>query len=647
MSCVLLIVSDSRSILTPRMLRIGSERDSLRRKVLRAVVLCGIIVLVFGIITLRENATPASKIQKTTKVTKVSAVRNMSKDLDQRAPSGLTDENKPSEPAPTDRKPSGSRTETLQKGMEAVGIVPLRYPFNRAVYNRTILDEESIKQKLLPQMVPTNVNYLWCGENRWFEFNHYLSVLSVLKNLQPDRVVIHYQHPPARDKMLYNLWLDDLKRDYPFFILQPMSARLLEYCAGDAMLKRRIVLELLNVDGGFFLAENTWLLNITPQDKLQDMEIALSTDNGAFDGFAMMRAGLLDNNRTEESVMTSGQYRVKQSQCGLVHHVYNANGLPIRCVIVKGAKYDRFWPMHIWDLDDPFGRLARKIFYGTEKILKPEPSYDTLVPNIAHMVWIGGGQMDFVFYLSVLSLLFVAKVDTVFIHGDLPIPGDYWQTLTTYDRTKDRVRFITRSPPSMIYQGVIEPWYRSLMSDLIRVDLMIKYGGIYTDTDAIWVKPLTYEDRGYDAVASFDWVDWSWPYPDSVNFGISYGKKNAPFWQIFRESMRELHNEHHGFTGVMMPYRLLEKYPHLLRIDRHLQVICYQFRCHPIWVNDYHNMSIDHLTSGSLNNWREDVSTIHWTHPNPPELANKTTLMSSTGMFADLGRMVLEKAGLL
>jgi len=123
-----------------------------------------------------------------------------------------------------------------------------------------------------------------------------------------------------------------------------------------------------------------------------------------------------------------------------------------------------------------------------------------------------------------------------------------------------------------VYEGDIPPWWAALQSDLIRVDLMIKYGGVYTDTDAIWVKPLSMEERRYDAVASYDWVDWSWPFPDSVNFGVSYGKRTAPFWRIFRESMRRLRNDIHGFTGVMMPYKLLEKYPHLLRIDRHLQV---------------------------------------------------------------------------
>ena len=263
------------------------------------------------------------------------------------------------------------------------------------------------------------------------------------------------------------------------------------------------------------------------------------------------------------------------------------------------------------------------------------------------MIWIGGGRMDFLFYLSLLSKLFVLKVDVVYIHGDMPPKGEYWEKLKQNKRIFDRIKFITRPPPYRIYQGEIEWYYRALMSDLIRVDIMIKYGGIYTDTDAIWTKPLSHEDRGYDAVASFDWVDWSYPYPDSVNFGLSYGKRNAPFWRIFRNSMRRLHNDVHGFTGVMMPYKLLEKYPHLLRIDKHLMAICYQQKCHPTYIADYHNETNNHVTTNSIPNWREDLNALHWTHPNPSEYANETTLMAATGMFADVGRFVLKSAGLI
>ena len=111
--------------------------------------------------------------------------------------------------------------------------------------------------------------------------------------------------------------------------------------------------------------------------------------------------------------------------------------------------------------------------------------------------------------------------------------------------------------------------------------------------------------------------------------------------------MRILHNDLHGYTGVSMPYKILEKHPDLIRIDRRLGVICYYSRCHPLWEKDYHNMTHDHVVAKSIPNWKDDVHAFHWTHPNPTELHNETILMQSTGMFAEIGKYVLESAGLL
>ena len=77
------------------------------------------------------------------------------------------------------------------------------------------------------------------------------------------------------------------------------------------------------------------------------------------------------------------------------------------------------------------------------------------------------------------------------------------------------------------------------------------------------------------------------------------------------------------------------------------QVICYKFRCHPTYVKNYHDENNDHVTSNSIPNWREDVYAFHWTHPNPREYANETTLVNSKGMFAEIGQFVLKSAGLL
>ena len=74
----------------------------------------------------------------------------------------------------------------------------------------------------------------------------------------------------------------------------------------------------------------------------------------------------------------------------------------------------------------------------------------------------------------------------------------------------------------------------SHMSDVWRVDFMIKYGGIYVDTDVVFVRPLDRKIRGYDAVATYEWAYVNHPFPDTINFGVALGKRNAPFWHKFQ-----------------------------------------------------------------------------------------------------------------
>jgi len=507
------------------------------------------------------------------------------------------------------------------------------------------MDDQGMVQTGLDRVVPVVANIpaivhlVWCGQ-RFFEFKHYLSVKSITRLLRTDKMIIHYEVAPQIDQLFYHQWIEDIAHDFPFLHMEQIQPQDAEVCTSDSRDTRlSIIMRYLAGEGGFYVGENTWLLKLATENRMVDMFYSMNpTDQ---DGFMAVKPGI-PSNVTYEGILADPLYNTKKAECTSLSQFYQGATDP-DCLIVKGTGFDSFFPFQIWELDDDFGRLSRRIFYGNETIPKPVPSYDELVPNIGHMIWLGGGNMDFVFYLSALSMLYVMEVDTVYIHGDKEPAGEYWPLL----KTNPRIQFVVRPQPTIIYQGPIEWYYRALMSDILRVDIMIKYGGIYCDTDAIWVKPLSKEDYGYEAVASYDWVDWSYPYPDSVNFGLSYGKRNAPFWRIFRDSMRKLHNDVHGFTGVMMPYKLLEKYPHLLRIDRRLAVICYKFRCHPTWVKNYHDENNDHVNSGTIPNWREDVHAFHWTHPNPPEYANKTALLAAEGMFAEIGKFVLGKAGLL
>ena len=234
-------------------------------------------------------------------------------------------------------------------------------------------------------------------------------------------------------------------------------------------------------------------------------------------------------------------------------------------------------------------------------------------------------------------------METLYIHGDLEPSGQYWEEL----KTNPRVVHVVHPLYTDVYQDVIGSRYSVVQSDVLRMDVMNRYGGIYMDIDAVWVKPLTLKERAYDIVATYDWVDWAYPYPEQVNLGVFYAKKGAPYFQAFRESTRVLHPTSPGFTGIRMTYKLLEKYPHLLKIDPYLAVICYYQMCHPTWVEGYHNSKVNHISTGSMKNWREDIHAFHFTYPNPAAFANISTLIKSKGMFAEVGQMVLKKAKII
>ena len=71
----------------------------------------------------------------------------------------------------------------------------------------------------------------------------------------------------------------------------------------------------------------------------------------------------------------------------------------------------------------------------------------------------------------------------------------------------------------------------SHVSDVWRVDIMLKYGGIYVDVDAIFVRPLTKKLRAYDVVVSYDWYQCGFP-ADVLNLGVIVSKPRARFWEL-------------------------------------------------------------------------------------------------------------------
>ena len=182
-----------------------------------------------------------------------------------------------------------------------------------------------------------------------------------------------------------------------------------------------------------------------------------------------MSARGLPGQLTVKKIMQEKKNDTKFAKCIEKSAYMKANRISV-CVNIP----DVIFPKDIWELKNEFGKLARRVFYDTEEIIRPKQNFDELIPNIAHMVWIGRGSMDYLFYLSALSLLYVVKVDTLHIHGNGPPKGRYWDAI----KNDSRVQTIYREPGTIYGTNVKDV---SHMSDVWRADLMVRYGGIYTD----------------------------------------------------------------------------------------------------------------------------------------------------------------------
>jgi len=282
----------------------------------------------------------------------------------------------------------------------------------------------------------TTVFYVWCGSSpRPFEFRNYLSVRSAVRVLRPDNVWFYYESEPVIDKQLYNTWWQELIDDVPFFhrrSLKDVGGQLPRIaCNGPGRPSVDFVYALMSSRGGTFVNESTVLV-ARPRD--DGVTVPLNIRNKSDVRLRLLKADL-GISSPMASINSSLERLLSVFNCPSDVELTDANST--LCVHVSKSLY----PKDIWTLDSDVGRILRYEFYGRREVIKPIPSFDRLAPNIGHMIWIGAVEMDFMFFVSVLSLLYVAKVDTVYIHGDKPLNGRYWNLLID---TGQNVQFFLR-----------------------------------------------------------------------------------------------------------------------------------------------------------------------------------------------------------
>ena len=321
----------------------------------------------------------------------------------------------------------------------------------------------------LPQHQPSQatvvghatVFYIWCGvRRRPFEFRNYLSVRSALRTLRPDAVWFYCESEPIVDSRLYNTWWQELIDDVPFFHRQNLRdvghLTPLNACEDPGRPSADFVFALVTTRGGTFVDESTIVVSRPPDDRL-----TVAVDSN-------VRLRLLNAHRgtscpslsSNDSWSWSSQ-NIRVTTCPSHLELNDAN--TTLCFHVAQSLY----PKDIWWSNSSVSQILRLQFYNSAEVQQLLPSYKRLAPNVGHVVWVGGGKMNFLFFLCVLSLLHVAKVDVVYIHGDSPPTGIYWKLLID---TGQKVQLVYRENIGQVgnsWQAFIsltrQTWYANII----------------------------------------------------------------------------------------------------------------------------------------------------------------------------------------
>ncbi|XP_076455762.1 uncharacterized protein LOC143290297 [Babylonia areolata] len=511
----------------------------------------------------------------------------------------------------------------------------------------------------LPGQVPTTAHYLWCKGDLSLGFHHYLGVLSAVRLLQPVKLVFHFQRLPRLDHDMYYTWFLELKQSLPNLVLRPLP-RGSPPCGSPELLD--LALSFLQPEGGIFLGSNV-IISRLPRDLHQrPFWFAFSPnakpDNDNDNSGSSPLHQPLDSFDVTRGVIVAHQGFSEETKRKYVNQILTSPPECVapetfddhdpdseenaRCVVV--ADKPDIYPVGIMYADSPFGQLSRWLYYGTRSTMYPKTGEGDPIPRISHLIWFSQNrkspyEMEFYQFLTVLSALYVGGFRHVYIHGNAGFHGVWWDRLRG-----ENVTFVPMEVPEVVWQQVVNN--PSHQSDVIRYQILHKYGGAYHDFEAMWTQRVPDWLLEYPCVATSDWAAYG-EFPDGINPGVLLAKRQAPWVRYNLAAHRYYVEENFVWNAVLMSYRTYERHPDQLLFYRHLQVMCDLGICHPSWEPGFRRDINDRRSTAPFD-WRRDTLVVHVTRPDPEaSFVSPEALRDGSDMFADIGYNILEKSGRL
>ena len=220
------------------------------------------------------------------------------------------------------------------------------------------------------------------------------------------------------------------------------------------------------------------------------------------------------------------------------------------------------------------------------------------IPNIAHQIWLGGGVLKWEYLLSMLAIRFVLRPEQYLLHFDLkPEDTPQWACACSL------AQCVHASSPQKIYNKPLNRVQHR--SDVLRLDLLSRHGGIYLDHDAFVVRHeamhelRTSCDAPLIAGKQVEQTRSKLAIEARMNNGVMMAAPDAKILQLWKESYRDYKGGSWDFNSCEVPLRLAEAQPSLAHLTPEIAPLPRDPRAHHAHLK---TAPVVHIT-GLLSKW--------------------------------------------
>lgn len=187
------------------------------------------------------------------------------------------------------------------------------------------------------------------------------------------------------------------------------------------------------------------------------------------------------------------------------------------------------------------------------------PTGMNIIPNVIHFI-IWNDEISFMEAICILSAVVNQNQVQLYIHTDRELSGKYWNLLLGVNRFRMALQVLSLDRPKDVFgQQLNSSWKDIHGSDVARLQILMRHGGIFLETDVFLVQSLD-EFRKFEM--SLGWQPGNYLANQAI-----VAHKNARFLHKWYDSYKN--NYKSGkFSYNSREYPTLEiltKQPHLIR----------------------------------------------------------------------------------